>query len=405
VLSEQAAQQVDSILTISFRDSERHRHDDVRNREAELERHGRLRSGAHRQQVLAAFDEDLERRVRAIQSALLRVLELDLVGDTEAVGETLTLAFQKRFEEQARRIEAALPRTRGLEDLSLTDPQVLGAAICAELQLAGREYLRRVRPPSAILDLLPEQERLLGLVVEAARSVPPAGKAPFYLLPRQGLRPRGKLEHPGLPGGQDTAYSGDVEELSNKGLLRLRYTDQGDHAFDVSPEGFRYYEELRRRQGSGVDRVERFTRELIDSARFREHYAEAFERWSQAESLLWRSDVEAHLTTVGHTLREAIQQFATTLVERYRPPGVNESPTADQARVKAILALVESSIGKTTREVLSAYWATTSNLVQRLEHGAQKEGEAVTWDDARRAVFLVASAFLEIDGAVGRARP
>lgn len=33
-----------------------------------------------------------------------------------------------------------------------------------------------------------------------------------------------------------------------------------------------------------------------------------------------------------------------------------------------------------------------------------REGEPLTWDDARRAVFLAASAMVEVDGALGAGR-
>jgi hypothetical protein len=172
---------------------------------------------------------------------------------------------------------------------------------------------------------------------------------------------------------------------------------------DVRPEGFRYYQDLRRRQGAGFERVERVIRTVLDSDRFRSLYPEALERWSQAEALLWEQDVQAKLTTVGHTLREGIQRFATALVAHSSASGVEEAPAHDEARVKAVLALKGGQLGKTTRKALEALWSAAHDLVQRLEHGAQHEGELLTWEDARRAVFLVASAMVEVDGAAGPA--
>lgn len=404
MLPQEAAHQVDAILATSFRDSERQRNEDVGRLETDLMRHGRIGSGLHRHQVLTAFEHDLERRGRAIQAALQRILELGLVGDTEAVGETLCVAFRERFEEHVRQVEARLPETRSLQGLSLGDiPKTLSAAICGELRLAAREHVLRVRPLPAV-DLLPEQEQLLMVLVEASRSVASEARAAF-LLSHSHNRPLGRLVHPGLAGKPVDAYSGDVEELATKGLISLRQTDRGDPVFDVRPEGYRYYEELRRRQGAGFERVERIIRTSLDSGRFRDLYPGALECWSQAEAILWRSDVEANLTTVGHTLREGIQQFATALVGHFSPPDVDPDPQHDQARVKAVLALKGESIGKTTRQALEGQWATLSNLVQRLVHGAQREGEPLTWDDARRAVFLAASAMVEVDGVLGATAP
>lgn len=405
MLPEAAAQQVDAILATAFRESERHRDDEVRERLTELEQRGRIGSGLHKLQVLDAFEHDLKRRGRTIEEALRRVLELGMVGDSEAVGETLSAAFRERFDEQARQIESSLPETRSLQGLSLGDlPQTLSAAICAELQLAAREYVLHVRPPLPPLELLPEQEQLLMVLVDASRSVPPERKTTF-LLSHTHDRPLGSLVHPGLAGKPAEAHASDVEELAEKGLLSLRQGARSELLFDVRPEGFRYYEQLRRRQGAGIERVERFVRMVLGSDRFRSLYPEAFERWSQAEALLWQQDAEAKVSTVGHTLREGIQQFATALVAHFSPPNVDQNLAHDLARVKSVLALVGDTIGKTTREALAAQWATTSKLVQRLEHGEQRKGEPLTWEDARRAVFLVAAAMVEADRATGPAPP
>lgn len=404
MLPEEAAHQVDAILATSFRDSERQRFEEVRDLEAKLMKQGRFGGGHHKGRVRAAFKEDLERRGRAIQAALKRILGLGLVGDSEAVGETLCVAFRERFKEQTEQIEASLPKTQSLQGLTLGDaPQTLSAAICGELRLAAREYVLRVRPLPAV-DLLPEQEQLLMVLVDSSRSVGPEGKVAFHLSHTQN-RPRAELVHPGLGGKSVDAYFGDVEELANKGLLNLRRTGRDKAVFDVRPAGFRYYEELRRRQGAAFERVETILRMSLDSGRFRELYPEAFERWSRAEALLWRADIDANVTTVGHILREGIQQFATELLGHFPSPDVDPNPQHDQARVKAVLKLQGEMIGKTTRKALEAHWATLSNLVQRLVHGAQREGESLTWEDARRAVFLTVSAMVAIDGALGTMAP
>ena len=43
------------------------------------------------------------------------------------------------------------------------------------------------------------------------------------------------------------------------------------------------------------------------------------------------------------------------------------------------------------------YWGTVSDLVQRQEHGAQREGKQLVWEDARRVVFQTANVMFEID--------
>ncbi len=43
-------------------------------------------------------------------------------------------------------------------------------------------------------------------------------------------------------------------------------------------------------------------------------------------------------------------------------------------------------------------WGTSVDLAQRLEHGAAKEGEALTWADAKQAVYAFPNI---VCGAVG----
>jgi hypothetical protein len=50
---------------------------------------------------------------------------------------------------------------------------------------------------------------------------------------------------------------------------------------------------------------------------------------------------------------------------------------------------------------LLAYFGTVSDLIQRQEHGAQKEGEGLMWEDARRVVFQTALVMFELDRVLG----
>jgi hypothetical protein len=43
------------------------------------------------------------------------------------------------------------------------------------------------------------------------------------------------------------------------------------------------------------------------------------------------------------------------------------------------------------------YWGTVNDLIQRQEHGAQREGGALAWEDGRRVVFQTAIVMFEID--------
>lgn len=63
----------------------------------------------------------------------------------------------------------------------------------------------------------------------------------------------------------------------------------------------------------------------------------------------------------------------------------------------------KSDLGGTEHEFLKAYisyWGTVNDLVQRQEHGAQKEGEKLIWEDGRRVVFNTMVLMYEVDGAI-----
>jgi hypothetical protein len=72
------------------------------------------------------------------------------------------------------------------------------------------------------------------------------------------------------------------------------------------------------------------------------------------------------------------------------------------AGIRAVLNA--RALGDTRRALLAAllaYWGTVSDLVQRQEHGAQKQGEPLTWEDTRTVVFQTAIVMFEIARTVG----
>lgn len=122
----------------------------------------------------------------------------------------------------------------------------------------------------------------------------------------------------------------------------------------------------------------------------------------EAESLLYAEDTENTLTTIGHLLREAMQEFASALVDRFKPPRVDSDKAKTVSRIKAVLGMLRLSDKVSAfLDALIAYWGTVADLVQRQEHGGLKEGEPLRWLDARRIVFQVAVVMMEIDAAMG----
>jgi len=246
----------------------------------------------------------------------------------------------------------------------------------------------------------PEQEELLAALVEAARNVPRNQRQKFEFF-------RASVLHPGLAGGALEAYAGNLEILAHNGLLALSYGSRGSPLYDVTPEGFEYYRQMKEQSGQPLKRVENTVRDYLTVEHFQRSHAEAYQKWSQAESMLWASDSERQLTTIGHLCREVLQAFATTLVNRHQPPDVDQDVAHIVSRIRAVLELRTNQIGSTEKpflDALLAYWGTVSDLVQRQEHGAQKEGGSLVWEDGRRIVFQTAIVMFEIDRSLSRTR-
>lgn len=246
-----------------------------------------------------------------------------------------------------------------------------------------------------------EQEELLSLIVEAARNVPREQRQKFYVSGSISS-PQSFLMHQGLPEGKILIYEGDVEILANTGLLRLTYGGNS-MSFDVTPMGFRYYEYLKQRSGQPVQRIEASIKNHLTSDLFQQKYAQAYQKWSNAEAMLWSSDSEQQLTTIGHLCREAVQEFASALVEQYQPFNVDQVKAHVVARLRVVLDLQSQRLGATYKpflEALLSYWETVSDLIQRQEHGGQREDRPLVWEDARRVVFQTVIVMFEISSGL-----
>lgn len=197
---------------------------------------------------------------------------------------------------------------------------------------------------------------------------------------------------------------GDLDILAEEGLLRLEFTSKGNKRFTLRPISYIYYEWLMKQQGKPVERIEKSVLKYIELDAFKTTYIEAYKKLKLAEEKLWESDSQEHFTTIGHNCREAMQEFADKLYE-----GVfgNESVDPKPSTVKRLREIIEikgAEKGETVKpflEALLAYWGTLSDLVQRQEHGGQKEGEPLTWEDARRVVFQTVNVMVELDRTVG----
>ena len=247
-----------------------------------------------------------------------------------------------------------------------------------------------------------EQEELLTELVKASRNVK-HNKRQKFMTVQTSEHSFVKVIHPGLSKDFEGAYIGDLEILAQQNLLNLSSIPHGFN-FDVTPLGIRYYKYLKQQTGEPIRQIEQEVHAYIDSEVFHKKYLKAFEKWREAESLLWQADTDRKPTLIGHLCRESMQEFATSLIEEVQPPEVDSNKAHTIARLKAVLKHLPH-IGSTEKpflDALIAYCGTVNDLIQRQEHGAKQEKEFLVLEDARRVVFHTMLVMYEIDRAVTR---
>lgn len=241
--------------------------------------------------------------------------------------------------------------------------------------------------------LEPEQTKLLQILVEAHRITTERESFQWDC-----DRFEFNIYHTGLHGYKRNAHEPDVRILERAGLI---FFDGG--TFNLEPLAFRYYERLKRESGESCARIEDTVRTFLNGALLQQVCPKAYEQWAKAEKALWAQDAEMHLTEIGHHCREAIQEFATAAVSHFRPSEIDLDITHTVKRIQTLLNLRRSQLGKTKHALFDAllvYWGTVSDVIQRQEHGGQKEGEPLVWEDGRRVVFQTAILMFECSDAL-----
>ena len=261
-------------------------------------------------------------------------------------------------------------------------------------------YVREEKNPFAHITLTTEQEDVLCRLVEAEQAASPQ-RMPFYLTRTfDGT----SITHIGLPDTQEEIYEGDIFALADADLVRVERRTPNDLTFDLRPLASKYREWLKRRQGQPIIQVEHEIRRYLDTAQFRDIYPKAYERWVNAEELIWQADAAQHTGDVGFRCRETMQAFADEIVARQ---GLSEEVNLDKAktidRISVIINQCRSRLGDTASTYLDALfslWRANTQLMQRQVHVAE-HGEQPTLEDARRLVFATLFVMTEIDRAVG----
>lgn len=244
--------------------------------------------------------------------------------------------------------------------------------------------------------LEPTQVEAFTTFVEAARSTSREKREDFWFHHTLG-DVRAHVSHPAL--ADELVHQSDIEILAREGLLLLRYERHDSGYFDITPLGYRYYEHLIRKRSKPLESVEGQVDSYLNGDHFRRLYPRAYDKWLRASRALASADAPAQLSTVGHLCREAMQEFAAELA----PPAIHEAvpdKSKTVARMRALLESIRSKTEASFLEALLAYWGTVSDLVQKQEHGAERDGAPLTWQDGRRVVFHTAIVMYEYDRAI-----
>lgn len=245
------------------------------------------------------------------------------------------------------------------------------------------------------------QKDLLAQLVETERSAPEDRRTTWIVLQR--MSAKATFLYDGAKNGHVYGHLRDLDELAAVGFVAVSWSGQ-NRTFHVTPLGFKYYEYLMS-EAAPAETLEAKVQQYLSSAEFSSEYREAFAKWSQAQTLLWASDSQAQHTTIGHLCREAMQLFCDALVLKHKPVGVEADKAKTAARLRSVLAARRGNLGKAEiafLEALVPYWGTVSDLAQRQEHGAQRDGEALFWEDSRRLVFQTCIVMYEIHRALQR---
>ena len=81
-------------------------------------------------------------------------------------------------------------------------------------------------------------------------------------------------------------FIGHIEVLARKGLIASSLNKR----FNVLPEGFAYYDYIKRSAGEPIANMEGEIRTHLEVGPFHQKYMLAFQKWSEAEEKLWGSD-------------------------------------------------------------------------------------------------------------------
>ena len=250
-------------------------------------------------------------------------------------------------------------------------------------------------PNSIFRHLESEQILLFEQLVEATNAVARSEREPFMY-----LRTLGGAFVKGNRFAVEVVV-GDVEELVERDLLRMVKPTSSGMTFTVPAKSLAAYTELKKSAPSQVQNVETEIRLFLDGREFKDRHQKSYARWAEASDLYWSIDFESDISTIGLKCREALQFFATELVNEQEQP-FDDDVERTVNRLRALVKQYSDRLGTkqtTFFDSLIKYWRSVSDLANLQTHAHQKKGSPLEREDARRVVFQTALVMYEFDRA------
>lgn len=193
---------------------------------------------------------------------------------------------------------------------------------------------------------------------------------------------------------------GDLRDVVERRFIRVTHRGGSDQQFELRPTAFATYDAAHRDAAKPLEAQEQLAVEHVRSHVFSARYSEPFTKWRDAEALLWQDESVKNLTAIGHLCREAMQLFATRLIDLHgvkgaKPDRARRLPSALGDRRPAPVG--EFSARPSLLDALVGFWRAVNDIVQRQEHGGQKSGGELTWEDGRRVALYTALVMGECD--------
>lgn len=244
-----------------------------------------------------------------------------------------------------------------------------------------------------------EQINLLSQIVDAHRNVTPSKRTDFIVTHDM---TSDSMLHPGFSKGWTDVVIVDLRILDSSGLIKIYNSNnpQTEFSFTLTSLGFQYYEFIKDKSINPIERIQKEILSFINIPSFEQRYQKAFLKWKESEKLLWSTNTEINLSTVGHLCREALQEFLEILIIRHQLEKEYPEKDKTKGRVKALINNKKSTSSDTIIKLLEKFyefWDMLNELVQRQEHYGLKERETIVLDDAKRVVIYTVIILKELD--------